>query len=177
MKRPGTRVSSRPGTLAPTARGTRQVGPEREDARHGDADEQRCREPVAALKEHGDGTDHRDERQHPAEEDGRLEPVPRVAGNEVEQVGRVALDLRERAAAGSDRAANRRDVDGEGAEHGGQGAARHAGDPDGTAKDGVEEEEGTAPSARCTWPERGMEASSTGEGEPGVGPRLARSSA
>ena len=54
-------------------------------------------EPAFATREQHEPRD-RGERNEPAQEDERLEAVPWVPRHEVEQLGRVALDLRERAA-------------------------------------------------------------------------------
>jgi len=118
-----------------------EVRAEREGARHEGADEERGREPVAALEDHGDDADDRDDRQHPAEEGGALEAMSRVPGEEVQQVDGVAVDLLERPAARADRAPDRGHVHGEGPEDGGQGAPGHGPDPYRTAEHGVEDEE------------------------------------
>jgi len=118
-----------------------EVRTEREGARHDGTDDERGREPVATLEDHGDDADGRDDRQHPADEDCALEAVPRVPGDEVEEADGIALDLLERTAARANRAPDRGHIHGEGAEDRGQGAAGHHPDPDGTAKQRVKDEE------------------------------------
>ncbi len=67
--------------------------------------------------------------------------MARIAGEEVEQVGRVALHLGERAAARPDRAADRRHVHREAGEDRGQRAARHPGQSHRPAQQRVGDEE------------------------------------
>ena len=127
----------------------RRVRAEREQERHEHAEPEHDREPAFAPREEHEPRD-RGERNEPAEEDERLEAVPRVPRDEVEQLGRVALDLRERAARRAGRAADLRDPD----EHAGSGARRRTDCADERlpAHDGVGEEEEDRPEREVHLP-------------------------
>ena len=99
--------------------------------------------------EPGDGG----EREEPAEVGEALE-LARVAGDEVAERGRVALDLRERAL---DRVAERERPDDHAA--GDAGAAAIAPSHGRRRASAYASTNGIAPSARCTWPESGIDAS------------------
>ena len=126
-----------------------RVRAEREQERHEHAEPEHDREPAFAPREEHEPRD-RGERNEPAEEDERLEAVPRVPRDEVEQLGRVALDLRERAARRAGRAADLRDPD----EHAGSSARRRTDCADERlpAHDGVGEEEEDRPEREVHLP-------------------------
>ena len=89
----------------------------------------------------------------PAEVDEALE-LAGVARDEVAERGRVALDLREGALG---RVAERQRPDEDAG--GDAGARRDRAEPRSPPRERVASTNGIAPSARCTWPESGIEAS------------------
>ncbi len=110
MKRSGTRVESRPGTARQSVSYPGRFPPRASRQGTSAASPRTTASPRSAP--HGGEPDDREERRQPAEEDELLDARPDSARDEVRELGRVPLDLRERATR-ADRACDRPSLDDE----------------------------------------------------------------